>query len=61
MRRARSDDFCVFDWNGRTYVINEPWGDSSRYLIHQQPPQASDDLVAIRNAFEKYRPWWAIF
>jgi hypothetical protein len=56
--RQRSDDFCVFDLNGRRFVISEPWGDNSRYLIHQDLPQPSTELETLRSAFEKYRPSW---
>jgi hypothetical protein len=59
VNRQRSDDFGVFAMNGRTFVVTEPWGDNSRYLIHQEPPQPSMELETLKSAFEKYQPAWA--
>lgn len=59
VRRERSDDFGEFDVNGRTFIITEPWGDNSRYLIHQEPAEPSTELDMLRSTFEKYRPAWA--
>jgi hypothetical protein len=59
VRREQSEDFCAFDLNGRTFIINEPWGDNSRYLVHEESPQPSNELQMVRSAFEKYRPSWA--
>jgi len=58
VRRQRSDDFGVLDLNGRTFVVMEPWGDNSRYLVHQEPPQPSTELETLSSAFAKYRPSW---
>ena len=59
VRRQRSDDFGVFDFNGRTFVVTEPWGDNSRYLIHQEPTEPSAELDRLKSAFEAYQPSWA--
>ena len=42
--------------NGRTFIITEPWGDNSRYTIHQRPVEPSPELDAIREAFARYCP-----
>jgi hypothetical protein len=55
VRREHSDNFAVFDLNERTFIVTEPWGDNSRYLIHQEPVQPSTELETLRAAFEKYR------
>jgi hypothetical protein len=55
VRREQSEDFCVFDLNGRMFNINEPWGDNSRYLVHEEPPQPSSELQMLRSSFEGYR------
>jgi hypothetical protein len=56
VKRSQSDAFAEIDFKGRRFVFNEPWGDSSRYIIHQQPPGSSTELEELRHAFERYRP-----
>lgn len=56
--RQTSEDFAQFHINGRRFVINEPWGDNSRFLIHEQPPQPSGELDAIQKAVEGHRLTW---
>ena len=58
VKRQRSEDFGEIDINGRRFIVNESWGDSSRYMIHQQPLEPSAELDALRSALEKYRPSW---
>ena len=58
VKRQRSEDFGEVDLNGRKFIVNEAWGDSSRYMIHQQPLEPSAELEALRGALEKYRPSW---
>jgi hypothetical protein len=58
VKRQRSDDFGEVDLNGRKFIVSEPWGDSSRYMIHEQPLGPSAELDALRSALEKYRPSW---
>lgn len=58
VKRQRSEDFGEIDLNGRKFIVNEPWGDNSRYMIHQQPLEPSAELDALRSALEKYRPSW---
>jgi hypothetical protein len=55
-RRFRSDDHLEFAFNGEPWVVNEPWGDSSRYWIG--PKNASHhsfDVVLIHDAFVQYQ------
>jgi len=51
VNRQRGDEFATFQLNGRTFVVEEPFGDNSRYLVHEQPPQPSAELEALRSAF----------
>jgi hypothetical protein len=52
-----SDDRVTFNFHGRRAVVNEPWGDNSRYWIGLEdadaPPQL--DLTPIHEAFSRYR------
>ncbi len=54
----RGDEFARFELNGRTFVLEEPFGDNSRYLIYQQPPQPSPELEQLRDAFARQRVSW---
>jgi hypothetical protein len=56
VKRQPSENFGEVSLNGRMFIINEAWGDSSRYLIHEQPLQPSMELDAIRSTLAAYRP-----
>ena len=56
LRHQPGDDFAAFEIRGRIFVISEPWGDSSRYLITSLPPEPSADLEAIQEALNNFRP-----
>jgi hypothetical protein len=58
VKHQRSENFGEVDLNGRKFIVNEAWGDSSRYMISQQPIEPSAELDALRSALEKYRPSW---
>jgi hypothetical protein len=58
VERHRGDEFAIFKLNGKTFVIEEPFGDNSRYLIYQQSPQPSAELEALKTAFQEHRPSW---
>lgn len=58
VREQRGDEFASFELNDKRFVLEEPFGDNSRYLIYQQPPQPSTELEAIRTALERYRVSW---
>ena len=38
------DDFCVFQLGNVEFTLEEPWGDSSRYIISSRP--GTDKLTA---------------
>jgi hypothetical protein len=58
VERQSGDEFATFTLNGKTFVIEEPFGDNSRYLIYQQPPQPSAELEALKAAFQGHRASW---
>ena len=52
-----NDDRVTFKFHGKEAVVNEPWGDSSRYWVGLKDPNASPelDLAPIHEAFKRYR------
>lgn len=51
------EDRITFKFHGKPAVVNEPYGDNSRYWIGLQDPEASPDIdiTPLHQAFEKYR------
>ena len=47
----REDQFCEFEIDGRRFVIQEPFGDNSRYWIGLEPPVWCEQVDVVRNAF----------
>lgn len=48
----RKDVFCRFLLAGKEFVVEEPWGDSSRYWIGPvDPVESTAQLEVIRNTF----------
>lgn len=59
--RRKDDDFGLFELAGRQFVISEPWGDNSRYLIHELDPQPSAELNHLEAALGESRPsFWKL-
>jgi hypothetical protein len=56
-RRWFKDDRVTFTFHGKEAVVNEPWGDNSRYWVGLQDPDASPeiDITPIHEAFQRYR------
>lgn len=56
-RRWFNDDRVTFKFHGREAVVNEPWGDNSRYWVGLQNPDALPeiDITPIHEAFKGYR------
>jgi len=50
-------DPVTFKFHGEDAVVNELWGDNSRYWIGLQDPDASPDIdiTPILEAFQRYR------
>jgi hypothetical protein len=59
VRRSRifrdTDDFCEFTLEGETFIIEEQFGDNSRYWIGTKGISNSDSLLKVRAAFEQYK------
>ena len=57
-RQPFNDNRLAFLYKGEPFVVNEPWGDSSRYWIGPAEPTTSRvNCEALWNAFHNYRPW----
>ena len=55
-RHFRTDDRLTFVLNGESWVVHEPWGDSSRYWIG--PKEAANHAIRVEpvhEAFARYR------
>ena len=54
-RQFFSDDRLVFTYHGERCVVNEPFGDNSRYWIGLENPDASTlDIRPLHRVFEQY-------
>jgi len=51
----RSDVFCEFEVAGETFIIEEPFGDNSRYWIGQAGGGRSAGIQTVQSHFEKSR------
>ena len=49
------DDRWTFRYLGRVCVVNEPWGDSSRYWVGPAESDAALDMSPVHDAFCAYR------
>ena len=56
-RQWFKDDRVAFKFHDKDAVVNEPWGDSSRYWVGLQDPDNSPeiDIEPIHEAFQNYR------
>lgn len=56
-RNYSDDDRIKFRFRGEPCVVNEPWGDSSRYWIGPEDPKsaANLDLSPLHEAFQRHR------
>lgn len=54
-RQFFSDDRLVFTYHGERCVVNEPFGDNSRYWIGLEHPDASTlDIGPLHRVFAQY-------
>jgi hypothetical protein len=61
-RQYRKDDRLAFNFHGQPYVVNEPFGDSSRYWVGPVEPATSTlDAIALESAFKRYRGLLGVF
>lgn len=49
---SSEDVFCVFELSGQRFLILEPYGDNSRYWIEPEPPDFTELISVVREAFE---------
>ena len=55
-RQFFNEDRMTFAFCSEACVVNEPWGDSSRYWIGPSDPQSSClDLTPLHRAFQAYQ------
>ena len=47
----REEEFCAFEINGQRFLVEEPYGDNSRYWIGSEPPVWCEQIDAVRRAF----------
>ncbi|MCV2371423.1 hypothetical protein, partial [Roseateles oligotrophus] len=61
VRRSRlfrdTSDFCEFRIGDDVFVIEEPFGDNSRYWIGPKNPEGSSSIGVVRRAFESHESW----
>jgi hypothetical protein len=59
VRRTRifgdSDDFCEFTLDGFNFIIEEPFGDNSRYWVGSKEAAGSTVLPKVREAFQNHK------
>jgi hypothetical protein len=57
-----NQDRIVFRFHGKAAVVNEPWGDNSRYWVGLVDPDASPEIniAPIHEAFRRYRGFTVI-
>jgi hypothetical protein len=48
---VRESEFCQFEIEDTTFVVEEPFGDNSRYWIGSKPPRWVPQIAAVRQAF----------
>lgn len=54
---GNSDQFCAFELGSNTFVVDEPFGDNSRYWIGANPPRWVPELSIVRDAFARAGLW----
>ena len=54
---SNRDDFCEFELGGVTFVIEEPFGDNSRYWVGPVPPEYVPQIAAVRDTFARAGQW----
>ncbi len=50
----RESSFCEFIVDGETYVVEEPFGDNSRYWVGPTPPRWLPQTEKVREAFARW-------
>jgi hypothetical protein len=48
------DDFCAFEFDGKTFLAIEPFGDNSEFWIVTESAEECSQIDVVRHAFESY-------
>ena len=48
---VREAEFCAFELKGQRFLVEEPFGDNSRYWIGPEPPVWCEEIDEVRRAF----------
>lgn len=51
--RTQREEFCRFQLDGQEFVVEEPFGDNSRYLISAVPPGPCHQFELVEKTFAK--------
>jgi len=55
-----NDDRISFRFHGEPFVVHEDWGDSDRYAVRPENPEAPKlDMTPLHHAFQNHR-WWLV-
>jgi hypothetical protein len=54
-RLAGPDDFCEFVVDGKHFLVIEPFGDNSQFVVASEPPEPCAQVAVVRDAFRKHR------
>jgi hypothetical protein len=54
---SNRDGFCEFELDGVTFIIEEPFGDNSRYWIGPNPAHYMAQTAVVRDIFARAGPW----
>lgn len=55
-RSDQRDVHVTFNYNGKKFIVWEPYGDSSRYWIGPDDTDTSIEIVEIENVFKQHKP-----
>jgi hypothetical protein len=47
----REEQFCAFELKRQRFLVEEPFGDNSRYWIGPEPPVWCEEIDVVRRAF----------
>jgi hypothetical protein len=58
---SNRDDFCEFKLEGVSFIVEEPFGDNSRYWVGPKSAQYAPEIHIVRDFFARARLWgWYI-
>ena len=60
-RLAGPDDFCEFVVDGKTFLVIEPYGDSSEFLVVTEPPEECQQIAKVQHAFAQHRVLFGLY